>query len=186
MKDRLPPLHAEQMVDYVRTFSEGKHVVEPEKELPLPPLDKPTTIPGTKESPTEAAERAKRMREATVQYRQYCFSCHGLDGRGSELRASMPTIPDFTSRKWQEETPAAQMVVSILDGKGTQMPSFRDRIAEAQARDLAAYIQFLGPERPPAPPPPDGDFERRFKELQDQWNELQRKLRELSKPPPTP
>jgi mono/diheme cytochrome c family protein len=118
-------------------------------------------------------------------YRQYCLSCHGVDGRGRELKAGMPTIPDFTSRAYQEAVSNPQLVVGILDGKGALMPAFRGRVSEGQAQDLAAYVRAFGPVRA-APTAPAGDFDKRFRELQDQWDELQRQLRELSKPPPKP
>ena len=95
----------------------------------------------------------------------------------------MPNIPDFTNRTWQTATGTPQLLNSILDGKGTLMPAFRGRVNEDQARDLAAYIRAFGP--PPTAPSelPANDFERRFRELQDQWNELQKQLEAL--PPPT-
>ena len=94
----------------------------------------------------------------------------------------MPTIPDFTSRQWQEGVNDPQLKVSILDGKGTLMPGFPDRVTDDQAKALVAYIRAFGPKRAAPPEAPDRDFEKRFQELQDQWNELERQLRELSKP----
>jgi len=59
------------------------------------------------------------------------------------------------------------------------MPAFRGRVNDEQARDLAAYIRAFGP-TPAAPSEvPASDFERRFRELQDQWNELQKQLESL-------
>lgn len=88
----------------------------------------------------------------------------------------MPTIPDFASRDWQTRANTSELVNSILDGKGTLMPAFRGRVNDEQARDLAAYIRAFGP-APAAPSEvPTTDFERRFRELQNQWNELQKQL----------
>jgi hypothetical protein len=102
------------------------------------------------------------------------------------MKASMPTIPDFTSRAWQEGLNTPQMVVSILDGKGTFMPAFRGRVSDEQAQDLSAYVRAFGPVRAVTPEAPASDFEKRFHEVQDQWYELQRQLQELSKPPRKP
>src|SRR6516225_5795352 len=74
---------------------------------------------GTSASP----ETAAGTRQATRLYRQYCLRCHGSSGSGSETKASMAAIPDFTSRAWQEGLREADLVVSILDGKGTLMPA---------------------------------------------------------------
>ena len=91
----------------------------------------------------------------------------------------MPGIPDFTNRDWQKAASTPQLIISILDGKGTLMPAFRGRVNDEQAPDLTAYIRAFGP-TPAAPSEvPASDFERRFHELQDQWNELQKQLESL-------
>ncbi len=95
----------------------------------------------------------------------------------------MPAIPDFTSRAWQSGVATPQLLSSILDGKGTLMPAFRGRVNEEQARDLAAYIRAFGPAPAATSGTPANDFERRFRELENQWNELQRQLQSL--PPAT-
>jgi mono/diheme cytochrome c family protein len=94
----------------------------------------------------------------------------------------MPGIPDFTSRAWQAGVSTPQVISSILDGKGTLMPAFRGRVNEDQVNDLAAYIRAFGPAPSAASEAPASDFERRFRELQDQWNELQKQLESLPSP----
>src|SRR5262249_428209 len=127
-------------------------------------------------------DTAARMRVATAMYRQYCLSCHGTDGSGSEMKRSMPAIPDFTNRAWQEGASNAQLLAGILDGKGGLMPAFRGRVSEEQAKDLVAYLRAFGPARPKPKEPPASDFEKRYRELQEEWQELQRQLEELSRP----
>jgi hypothetical protein len=92
------------------------------------------------------------------------------------MKTAMPSIPDFTSRDWQTVASTPQLVNSILDGKGTLMPSFRGKVNEDQARDLAAYVRAFGPLPATPSEAPGSDFERRFRDLQDRWNELQRQL----------
>jgi ubiquinol-cytochrome c reductase cytochrome b subunit len=144
-----------------------------------PRASQPTTT-------STSAETAARAHAATGLYRKYCLICHGADGRASEMRASTPAIPDFSSRSWQDRVSTPQLVVSILDGKGTLMPAFRGRVGGKQAQDLAAYVRGFGPGAAAPPEPPAGDFEKRFRELQAQQEELQRQFHELSKPPPEP
>jgi ubiquinol-cytochrome c reductase cytochrome b subunit len=204
MKGKLTPAEVDQAVAYVRGFREGKQVVQLEPQAPLvpPPPAQPAVVeapkasgpvarfPGTapeRKKPVpapESAETAARLRVATGMYRQYCLICHGADGRGREMKASMPTMPDFTNREWQEGPSNSQLMVSILDGKGTLMPAFRGRVAEDQAQDLVAYIRAFGPVRVAQREAAAGDFEQRFRDLQDQWYELQRQLDELAKQPP--
>jgi mono/diheme cytochrome c family protein len=195
MKDKLSPNDAEQMVAYVRSFRGGQQVIQVEPPPPIvpPPPTQPTVVTSPKAPPPKqaapplpSAETAARTRLATGLYRQYCLICHGADGRGSEMRASMPTIPDFTSGPWQGSVGNAQPAVSILEGKGTLMPAFRGRVSDEQAQDIGAYVRAFGPVRAAPPEAPASDFEKRFREVQDRWYELQRQLQELSKPPRKP
>jgi ubiquinol-cytochrome c reductase cytochrome b subunit len=194
-KNVLSPTDAEQLVAYVRAFRGGKQIVRVEPPMVPPPPTQPAVVPGANvpavEQPaSSSAERAARTGAAAGLYRQYCLSCHGPDGKGNEMKTSMPAIPDFTSRPWQEGVSVPQLVPSILDGKGTLMPAFRGRISEDQGQDLAAYVRAFGPLQiatPSAPPSaPSGDFEKQFQEVQAHWRELQRQLRELSKSPAKP
>jgi ubiquinol-cytochrome c reductase cytochrome b subunit len=189
MKDKLSDADADQMVTFVRSFRAGKQLllVQPQGPAVHPPPAQPAVVPGAKApavaAPSRSEEIAGRMRAATASYRQYCLICHGPAGNGSEMRPSMPSIPDFTSRAWQAGVATPQLISSILDGKGTLMPAFRGRVNDDQARDLAAYIRAFGPSPAAGSETPANDFERRFRELEDQWNELQKQLQSL--PPPT-
>jgi ubiquinol-cytochrome c reductase cytochrome b subunit len=201
LKGKLTAAEVDQAVSYVRGFREGKQVVQVEPQAPLvPPPAQPAVVerpkvPGPRVpesapvriSPApavESAQSAARLRVATSMYRQYCLSCHAADGRGLEMKASMPTMPDFTNRGWQEGVSTPQLTFSILDGKGSMMPAFRGRVTEDQAQDLAAYVRAFGPVKTPPPEPSAGDFEQRFQELKDQWSEWRRQMEELSKQPP--
>jgi hypothetical protein len=62
------------------------------------------------------------------------------------------------------------------------MPSFAGRVSEDQAQALVAYVRAFGPAPTRADEAPAGDFEKRFREMQAEWNELQRQMRELQKP----
>ena len=94
----------------------------------------------------------------------------------------MPVIPDFTNLAWQKQVTNPQLTVNILDGKGTLMPSFRGRVSDKQAPDLVAYVRAFGPISAEAPAAPTGDFEKQFRDLQNQWNELDKQLKKLAAP----
>jgi uncharacterized membrane protein len=70
--------------------------------------------------------------------------CHGADGTGSPARDRLPEIPDFTKSSWQAGRSDAQLLASILDGKD-EMPSWRDKIGEEQARSLVAHVRAFTP-----------------------------------------
>jgi mono/diheme cytochrome c family protein len=189
MKDKLSPADAEKMVRFIRGFEGGKQVVFVEAgALPAQPVPVP---PGTgpKEGPAapppiagapESDEVGRRVRAGAVIFRQYCLVCHGPDGTGSVMRAQLPPIPDFTRGSWQSDRSDPQLLVSILEGKGTLMPANRERITEAQARDLVAYVRAFGP--PEVRALEASEFKRRFDELQQQWEALEKQLRPSGPP----
>jgi hypothetical protein len=57
----------------------------------------------------------------------------------------MPVIPDFTDPAWQARRADAQLVASILEGKGDAMPPAGDDVTDAVARGLVAYIRAFAP-----------------------------------------
>jgi mono/diheme cytochrome c family protein len=100
------------------------------------------------------------------------------------MKPAMPTIPDFTVEAWQGSKDRAELALSILDGKGTLMPAFRERVSEDDAQNLVAYIRAFGPRqiRPVEFTAPASDFEKRFRQLEGQWDELEKQLRDMSLP----
>jgi mono/diheme cytochrome c family protein/uncharacterized membrane protein len=78
-------------------------------------------------------------------FRQRCAKCHGADGTGNAARDRLPEIPDFTKAPWHARRTDAQLLASILDGKGSEMPPHRGKISEEQARGLVAYVRSFAP-----------------------------------------
>jgi ubiquinol-cytochrome c reductase cytochrome b subunit len=188
MMKLLGPADAEAMVAFVRQFRGAKApVAEAPKPPPVPP-SLPQVVPAPDAAaagPTPAAPSAaaaERLHVASGLFGQYCLVCHGTDGRGTAMRPSMPAIPDFTNRAWQANASSAQLPASILNGKGTLMPSFAGRVSPDQAEALVAYVRAFGPEPVRADEGPASDFEKRFREMEAEWDELQRQLRALQKP----
>jgi mono/diheme cytochrome c family protein len=189
MKDKLAAEDVGRMVKFVREFQDGKQLVKDEPLPPKPP-EKPPEPPvppppfPERELPprVDPEELAAQRRIASFLYRQYCLSCHGTNGAGAELKASMPTLPDLRDRRWQEEHTDVQLAVSIFEGKGTLMPAFRGRVRDDQMPALVAYLRAFGPSPPPGVvKTPKTDFEERYRRLEDEWNALQKQLEELSR-----
>jgi mono/diheme cytochrome c family protein len=107
--------------------------------------------------------------------------CHGINGRGNEMRAGMPTIPDFMNAPWQEGLSDPQLTVSILLGKGTLMPAFRDRLTDDQAHALAGYVRGFLPTLIKAAAAPPSDVDKQLRELQEQMEALQKQSKDPSK-----
>ncbi len=168
--------------------------VKPEGEPILELLDKngkasappaPAAAPRA-ETVTELGERQSAV-EAL--YRRLCASCHGRDGQATRARASSPSIPDFSKHAWQRSRSNAQLVDSILNGRGTEMPPFDHKVNGNEVRDLVTYIRGFDPDRAKhgeAMSPNEitlpGDFNRRFQQLQQEFERL--KKEELSRPKP--
>jgi hypothetical protein len=64
------------------------------------------------------------------------------------------------------------------------MPANRDRVTEADARDLVAYIRSFGPPGSKGAQLATGDFEKKFSALQAQWDALNKELQAVSPPSP--
>jgi cytochrome c oxidase cbb3-type subunit 3 len=93
-------------------------------------------------------------------FEQHCLSCHGAQGRGDGPEAPFLSprpaslISAATSVKSDKE-----LLALIANGKPrTSMPAWKDRLTEAQQRDVLAYlrslVRFYKPGTP-APRPPD-------------------------------
>jgi mono/diheme cytochrome c family protein len=134
-------------------------------------------------TPSRAQEEPARLTRAAVgNLNARCARCHGQDGTGGAARGNQfDEIPNFGNHKWQVSRSDAQLLVSILDGKGSHMPPYRGKLSEQEARELVAQVRALDPQRDEARG--DGrasDFEQRFRELQKELAELKKQLRDLS------
>jgi mono/diheme cytochrome c family protein len=207
MKDKLGPVNASEMVALVRRFEGGKQVIPlaaPQLPGPPPPeggivsladagaavvggrpalapLDIPKLGDLHKPVPAPSGELAARIRTGSVIFGQFCLVCHGPDGTGRLMRPSMPPIPDFTNSQWQREKKDGELLLSILEGKGTLMPPNNMRVTRDQARDLVAFIRSFGPARPIEESVSDTEFERSVRRLQAQFQELESELKKLNK-----
>src|SRR6202035_3635688 len=104
-------------------FEGGKQVIALEApKLPGPPAPLVVTPPSTMLSPPPLTgpkgeqplvslpgDTAARIRIGASIFQQYCIVCHGPDGTGSIMRASMPPIPNFTSPIFHQEHSDAQI-----------------------------------------------------------------------------
>ncbi len=167
LKDKLNPAEVKRLVAFVRGFRGGRQVVpdEDEKVDPRAASDTPATAGG----PFAAAF-----------FERSCQRCHGADGKGEMIRTRMPSIPDFTSRVWQERRSRAELAASIIEGKGRQMPSFGDALSRAQARALAEYVRAFSPHLTAPADEPADDFDVRLLELRQEFEVLRREYRALS------
>jgi ubiquinol-cytochrome c reductase cytochrome b subunit len=203
MKSKVGTLGAKELEAYVRDFARGRPAAPakeparppapkvthaqaaPKETLPPRPTPKPTPLVEGPEisGVSPPSETTERVHFAATAYRQNCLTCHGVDGRGTDMRVNMPAIPNFTNRDWQRSHNDAQLAASVQNGKGGLMPAFGDRLAPNEIRDLGTYVRAFGPPVPRPTRLEANKLERQFQELQEQWNLLERQIKEL---PPEP
>jgi hypothetical protein len=102
----------------------------------------------------------------------------------------MPPIPDFTSRDWQTSRSSSQLDSSILEGKGTFMPTWSAKLTPQQARDLVLYVRsFGGPAMLAAGTEGDApaalslvEFDNRIRSLRQQFDEIGKQMQTLAAP----
>jgi mono/diheme cytochrome c family protein len=133
------------------------------------------------------AARAEKLRMAGGIFSALCIACHGPDGRGTLVRPAMPPIPDFTSRDWQTSRSSSQLASSILEGKGTLMPTWNGKLTPEQARNLVLYVRsFGGPAVLAAETEGEApaalslvEFDNRIRSLRLQFDEIEKQLQTL-------
>jgi len=184
MRAKLGSCSVQEMVAFIRAFQGGKQVVPDQAELQREEA-RPAVTARSSSSPEPTDPRHIHQASLMIQnggrlFQQFCVRCHGSDGSGTEMRASLSTIPNFTDPAWHARRRDPQLVASILTGKGTAMPAFGGRINEQDARDLAAYVRGVNPTRTQPPTAAPTDFESRFRQLEKEYGDLERQMRKLS------
>ncbi len=82
-------------------------------------------------------------------YLERCAVCHGHDGTGRGPNGGRLGGRNLADARWEAKQQEADLVASILQGKGA-MPGFRRQLSEAEARRLVAgVIRPLGGRKKP-------------------------------------
>jgi mono/diheme cytochrome c family protein len=184
-KGRLGSVNVMAMVAFVRGFQGGKQVVEDE-DAPEPEADQSRRGGANAPSPAQAAIPAAASRPvkasaaATRMFQRFCARCHGANGKGENVRDTLPIIPDFTRSAWHARRSNAQLVVSVLDGKGSQMPAFRGKATTEQIRELITVVRGFNPDKAAQPLPASDGFEAGFLELVKEFEGLRQQAKAIS------
>lgn len=87
---------------------------------------------GTAASESHASGKAR--------YESTCAACHGLEGKGLQPLGA----PDLTDDDWLYGSDLASVMGSIRDGRSGEMPAWRGRLSENEARAIAAWLYTSG------------------------------------------
>ena len=190
MKDKLGPEDVVHLVSLVRNFRGGGQVIaeapeeqeesrkppEP-RELTGPPQADPRSLPVASRSASASAvpsSDASRGFPAVLRCLPWCGWTRERYAR------QIPAIPDFASADWQARRSDAQLAASILEGKGTAMPAFVGKLGDVQAHDVVSYVRSFAVSKAGPITRRSTDFRRRFDQLRDEFEQLDRQYRALS------
>jgi len=65
-----------------------------------------------------------------------CVFCHGEEGWGEA-----PDTPDWTDPEWQDERTDEQLITSITNGVGTQMPAFKEKLSDDEIKAAVKFVR---------------------------------------------
>jgi mono/diheme cytochrome c family protein len=90
--------------------------------------------------------------DAKENWAQFCSRCHGPDGKGNTKMGRKLSIKDLTQAKVQTRLSDDRIAEAIAEGDqdndgNERMPSFRDKLSEAERRALVDYIRTLAADR---------------------------------------
>jgi mono/diheme cytochrome c family protein len=90
-------------------------------------------VAGAVQAHAEAAPTPEQIDQGREVYEENCETCHGRN-------MVSPGLVVFDLRKFPKDDPS-RFRGSVLDGKGTAMPSFRGRISDEEVSLLWAYVR---------------------------------------------
>ena len=113
-------------------------------------------------------------------YHTHCAECHEASGRGDDFRDSGTPIPDFTSEAWFRTKSRAEIRLSILQGKGDNMPPFEDVLSKSDAERLASFIgSFAAVDEDTFQVSYTSTLARERQQFEQQWASLRQKWQSL-------
>jgi len=89
--------------------------------------------------PPRDADSILKAAEGKKLFATSCAACHGADGKGNQALGA----PNLTDDIWLWGGSQATIEETIRDGRNGHMPAWHDRLGEANARVLAAYVYSL-------------------------------------------
>lgn len=95
-----------------------------------------------------ACQKKPDAAEGRDLYATTCARCHGGDGTGGQPIFDGGSSPrNFHERAFQNERTDEQIKLTIINGKGSGMPSYGTIFDEQQLGSLVAHLRSLGAEK---------------------------------------
>lgn len=81
--------------------------------------------------------------DAKALFDSKCAKCHGKDGRATSLHAKHEHARDLTKAEWQNDITDERIYNSISNGKGKNMPGFKNKLTDEQIDALVNYVRHF-------------------------------------------
>jgi mono/diheme cytochrome c family protein len=82
---------------------------------------------------------AAEVRDLKAFFQERCAVCHGPDGTGRGANGARLGGRNLADPRWQAKQEEADLVASVLKGRGA-MPGFRRQLSEAEGRRMVAEV----------------------------------------------
>lgn len=76
-------------------------------------------------------------------YMAHCKTCHGSDGKPTDLGEGLEAR-DFTDPQWQAKITDEQIMKQITDGTPDKMFPFKDKLNEEEIKALVPVVRSFG------------------------------------------
>ena len=81
--------------------------------------------------------------DANKLYQTHCKTCHGADGKTTELGAGLGAR-DFTDPNWQAKATDEQIIKQINDGTPEKMMPFKEKLSQDEIKALVPVVRGFG------------------------------------------
>lgn len=104
------------------------------------------------ENPVEADDASLKQGEAL--YKQYCVTCHALDGSGKTDMTETLAVPPatFQDDEWKYGVTDGEIFTVIRDGGQNGMQGFAGKMPELRMWHVVNYLRVLSKQRGALPP----------------------------------
>ncbi|MEQ1765286.1 MAG: c-type cytochrome [Pyrinomonadaceae bacterium] len=107
------------------------------------PTDNKANVATPKPAPSAEVTRMDDLAGGRALFNQNCAACHKENGTGGKMTIEGKTlnVDDLTSdkiKKFTDEKISGYIMNGVVD---EGMPSFKDKLAEAQIREIVTYVR---------------------------------------------
>lgn len=82
-------------------------------------------------------------------FKKNCAKCHGDNGKADTMRGRHLKARNFTDAEWQADVTNAQLIKSVTDGKGDDMPPWGKKLTPEQIESLVKNdVRGFAPKKP--------------------------------------